>query len=78
MKRASPPPSNSSFPPPAKRPLLQNGDGQPRFFSGCSSIKAYEIIRKLGEGTFGYVYFLSFFFWGFGDDDGGGGGGGGD
>ncbi|RPA76372.1 Pkinase-domain-containing protein [Ascobolus immersus RN42] len=54
MKRTSPPSSVTG--PPPKRPLGVNGDGAPRFFSGCSSLKAYDIIRKLGEGTFGEVY----------------------
>lgn len=35
--------------------LEQTADGHPRFH-GCSSIKAYEIQSKLGEGTFGVVY----------------------
>jgi len=35
--------------------LEKLADGRPRF-QGCSSIKAYEILSKLGEGTFGVVY----------------------
>ena len=35
--------------------LERASDGQPRFH-GCSSLKAYEILSKLGEGTFGEVY----------------------
>ncbi|KAL8835453.1 MAG: hypothetical protein Q9205_001114 [Flavoplaca limonia] len=38
-----------------KSTLEKTNDGQPRF-KGCSSIKAYEISEKLGEGTFGEVY----------------------
>ncbi|KAL9043119.1 MAG: hypothetical protein Q9180_000105 [Flavoplaca navasiana] len=38
-----------------KNTLEKTNDGQPRF-KGCSSIKAYEISEKLGEGTFGEVY----------------------
>ena len=26
-----------------------------RSYHGCSSLKEYELVRKLGEGTFGYV-----------------------
>ncbi|KAL9057820.1 MAG: hypothetical protein Q9206_002190 [Seirophora lacunosa] len=40
---------------PAKVPLERMGDGKLRF-RGCSSIKSYEILEKLGEGTFGEVY----------------------
>lgn len=35
--------------------LENTTDGQPRFH-GCSGIKAYEVLDKLGEGTFGEVY----------------------
>ncbi|KAL9011026.1 MAG: hypothetical protein Q9173_004096 [Seirophora scorigena] len=40
---------------PVKVPLERLGDGKSRF-RGCSSIKSYEILEKLGEGTFGEVY----------------------
>lgn len=49
MKRASP--ENTSSGPLPKRSLE---DDTPRF-KGCSSIKRYELMGKLGEGTFGYV-----------------------
>lgn len=55
MKRDSPGPSGSE--PPRKRPLTVDANGKPRF-KGCDGIKAYEIICKLGEGTFGYVFAL--------------------
>lgn len=32
--------------------LEKNGNGQPRF-AGCSNIRDYEFVGKLGEGTFG-------------------------
>lgn len=32
--------------------LEKDGDGQPRF-PGCSHIRDYEFVGKLGEGTFG-------------------------
>lgn len=35
--------------------LEKTAEGQPRF-TGCSGIKNYEILGKLGEGTFGEVY----------------------
>ena len=38
----------------AKLSLERTPDGRPRF-NGCSSLKAYEILSKLGEGTFGEV-----------------------
>jgi len=34
--------------------LEKDGDGQPRF-PGCSNIRDYEFVGKLGEGTFGSV-----------------------
>lgn len=38
-----------------KQSLERTSDGRSRF-QGCSSLKAYEILSKLGEGTFGEVY----------------------
>lgn len=35
--------------------LEKTADGRPRFH-GCSGIKNYEVLGKLGEGTFGEVY----------------------
>lgn len=34
--------------------LEQDSNGQHRF-PGCSNIRNFEFIGKLGEGTFGYV-----------------------
>jgi serine/threonine-protein kinase BUR1 len=34
--------------------LEKDSRGDPRF-SGCSNIRDFEFIGKLGEGTFGYV-----------------------
>lgn len=56
MKRDSPGPSGSE--PPRKRPLTVDANGKPRF-KGCDGIKAYDIMCKLGEGTFGYVFCLT-------------------
>ncbi|KAL0631742.1 serine/threonine protein kinase, CMGC, CDC2/CDK subfamily [Maublancomyces gigas] len=53
MKRDSPGPSGSE--PPRKRPLTVDANGKPRF-KGCDGIKAYDIMCKLGEGTFGEVH----------------------
>lgn len=39
----------------ARRSLEMLPNGHPRF-GGCSSIKRYDIVSKLGEGTFGEVY----------------------
>jgi hypothetical protein len=36
--------------------LEDHDNGQPRF-PGCSNIRDFAFIDKLGEGTFGYVYF---------------------
>ncbi|KAI4150539.1 MAG: hypothetical protein LQ340_004015 [Diploschistes diacapsis] len=36
-------------------PYERRPDGQPRF-QGCSKINAYEVLGKLGEGTFGLVH----------------------
>nr|KMM67381.1 serine/threonine-protein kinase bur1 [Coccidioides posadasii RMSCC 3488] len=46
-------PSTSS--PNLKVPLERDEEGRPRF-KGCSSIREYEFLGKLGEGTFGEVY----------------------
>lgn len=34
--------------------LEKDSEGKPRF-PGCSNIRDFEFIGKLGEGTFGYV-----------------------
>ena len=47
--------TRSSRPTAAQLPHERNPDGQPRFH-GCSSLRTYEILSKLGEGTFGEVY----------------------
>ena len=36
-----------------KRPLEYDNEGRPRFH-GCSKHSEYEVVSKLGEGTFGY------------------------
>ncbi|KAJ9211527.1 hypothetical protein DTO166G4_6807 [Paecilomyces variotii] len=41
--------------PSARVPLEKGSDGRPRFH-GCSSIREFEFLGKLGEGTFGEVY----------------------
>ncbi|KAF8249469.1 Pkinase-domain-containing protein [Wilcoxina mikolae CBS 423.85] len=53
MKRESPDPSKSE--PPRKKALSIDPSGRPRF-KGCETIKAYEMLGKLGEGTFGEVH----------------------
>lgn len=53
-----------------KRSLERDEDGRLRF-QGCSSIREFEFLGKLGEGTFGYcssflllsiVHLLTYFF----------------
>ncbi|KAL1958315.1 hypothetical protein VTO42DRAFT_4632 [Malbranchea cinnamomea] len=44
-----------SHSPLSKIPLERDDQGRPRFH-GCSSIRDYEFMGKLGEGTFGEVY----------------------
>ncbi|MCJ1378788.1 serine/threonine protein kinase, CMGC, CDC2/CDK sub [Xylographa soralifera] len=41
--------------PKSRMSLEKSSDGRPRF-QGCSSIKNYEMLDKLGEGTFGEVH----------------------
>lgn len=43
----------SSSSPRPKRSLERDEDGRLRF-QGCSSIREFEFLGKLGEGTFGY------------------------
>ncbi|KAI5803243.1 serine/threonine-protein kinase bur1 [Geopyxis carbonaria] len=53
MKRDSPGPMPSE--PPRKKTLSVDPWGRPRF-KGCESIRSYEMLGKLGEGTFGEVH----------------------
>ena len=53
LKRASPGPSGLDQPV-RKKTLAKDPWGRPRF-QGCETIKAYEMLGKLGEGTFGFV-----------------------
>jgi serine/threonine-protein kinase BUR1 len=39
----------------AIKSLEKDENGQARFF-GCSNIRDYEFLDKLGEGTFGWVW----------------------
>lgn len=38
----------------AAKSLERDSNGQPRF-PGCDSIRDFDFLGKLGEGTFGYV-----------------------
>lgn len=58
MKRRNPETSHSG--PLSKRPLATNQRGTPRYRSGFS-IKAYDMLGKLGEGTFGSEAYQNFF-----------------
>lgn len=40
--------------PSSKIPLERDDHGRPRFH-GCSNIRDYDFMGKLGEGTFGYT-----------------------
>ena len=48
-------PENGTIVSPPKPSLELSANGRPRF-QGCSSIKTYDILDKLGEGTFGEVH----------------------
>lgn len=54
QKRVSSP-TPGHDPPARKKTLVVDPWGRPRF-KGCESIKAYEMLGKLGEGTFGEVH----------------------
>jgi serine/threonine-protein kinase BUR1 len=41
--------------PMSKVPLERDAHGHPRF-RGCSNIREFEFLGKLGEGTFGYAH----------------------
>jgi hypothetical protein len=59
IKRASPSSgaTSASSESPRKKHLCADLSGRPRF-SGCVSIKLYEALGKLGEGTFGLLFAL--------------------
>ena len=46
--------AGSESPQKSKVPLERDDQGRPRFH-GCSSIREYDFLGKLGEGTFGYA-----------------------
>jgi hypothetical protein len=52
----SPPPDMAllQYPPSSKASLERGDDGHARFH-GCTTIRDFEILSKLGEGTFGYA-----------------------
>ncbi|KZF22648.1 Pkinase-domain-containing protein [Xylona heveae TC161] len=54
-ERSTPPMQNINKMRAQRKPLEFNSDGHSRF-QGCSSIRDYEILGKLGEGTFGEVH----------------------
>lgn len=54
MKRESPGAVPTADQPPRKKTLAIAPNGKPRF-QGCNGIRAYDMLGKLGEGTFGYV-----------------------
>lgn len=43
--------------------LERDNRGNPRF-CGCSSIRDFEFLGKLGEGTFGYVLYVLYVLYG--------------
>ncbi|KAI9841932.1 MAG: serine/threonine protein kinase, CMGC, CDC2/CDK sub [Sclerophora amabilis] len=48
-------PGSARSEPPSRRSLEVNAEGRHRF-RGCANIRRYEILGKLGEGTFGEVH----------------------
>lgn len=48
--------------PSPKEPPEQDNHGHSRF-RGCSNIREFEFLGKLGEGTFGLVFFLAIKDW---------------
>lgn len=48
------PPSNATSPPQVSSVSTSSGV-VPRKFFGCSPIEDYELLKKIGEGTFGYI-----------------------